>query len=190
MRPIAKGEVGGTVSYIKVPTLTESPSMYSEALTSLGCKYDYKDIYDDNEVMSKLLCRNKLNLNQAWNTPCTTGLLREYIGEYGLRAGAKDIIDGNFDPNKSKNLPIVNYWLKHNIRRVAPTESIDVNITLENFKSLMKAQDKSTSLSPSGRHYGQYKAVRDKDNLCLVSLLAAGRKAFIACWKKILEIQK
>eukprot|EP00957_Ditylum_brightwellii_P097123 7396728-Ditylum_brightwellii.AAC.1 len=70
--------------------------------------------------MSKLLLRNKLHLNQAWDTPCATGLLRNYIGEYGLGAGAKDIINGNFDPNKSENHPIINYWLKHNIRRVTP----------------------------------------------------------------------
>eukprot|EP00957_Ditylum_brightwellii_P131473 10027414-Ditylum_brightwellii.AAC.1 len=32
----------------------------------------------------------------------------------------------------------------------------------------MKAQDESTSLSPSGYHDGHYKAVLDKSNLCLV----------------------
>eukprot|EP00957_Ditylum_brightwellii_P042210 3196599-Ditylum_brightwellii.AAC.1 len=32
----------------------------------------------------------------------------------------------------------------------------------------MKAQDETTSLSPSGRHYGHYKAIMGHDNLCLV----------------------
>ena len=106
--------------------------------------------------MSKLLLWNKLHLNQAWDTPCATGLLRDYIGEYGLAVGAKYIIGGNGDPNKTENLPLVNYWLKHNIRRVTPAESININITLENFKSLIKVQDEFTSLSLSGHHYGHY----------------------------------
>eukprot|EP00957_Ditylum_brightwellii_P207269 15352221-Ditylum_brightwellii.AAC.1 len=32
----------------------------------------------------------------------------------------------------------------------------------------MKAQDETTSLSPSSRHYGHYKAILGYDNLCLV----------------------
>eukprot|EP00957_Ditylum_brightwellii_P109009 8315650-Ditylum_brightwellii.AAC.1 len=118
--------------------------------------------------MTKLLLRNKLHLNQAWDTPCAKGPLRDYIGDCGLGPGCHGILVGNFDPNKSKNLPVANHWLKHNICQVAPTGSINVDISLQDYKSLMKIQNKSTSSSPSGRHYGHYKAVLDHDNLCLV----------------------
>eukprot|EP00957_Ditylum_brightwellii_P025713 1945685-Ditylum_brightwellii.AAC.1 len=70
--------------------------------------------------MTKLLLRNKLHLNQAWDTPCAKGPLRDYIGDCGSVPGCHDILEGNFDPNKSKSLPVINHWLKHNIRRVAP----------------------------------------------------------------------
>eukprot|EP00957_Ditylum_brightwellii_P155420 11830608-Ditylum_brightwellii.AAC.1 len=75
--------------------------------------------------MSKLLLRNKLRLNQAWDTPCAKGPLRHYIGDYGLGIGKDNILNGNFDQNKSENLLVVNHWLKHNIRRVAPAGSIN-----------------------------------------------------------------
>eukprot|EP00957_Ditylum_brightwellii_P010436 789496-Ditylum_brightwellii.AAC.1 len=63
--------------------------------------------------MEKLLSRNKLHLHQAYKTPFASGPLKEYIGKYGLGVGVQEIIEGNFDPNKSKNMPANNYWLKH-----------------------------------------------------------------------------
>eukprot|EP00957_Ditylum_brightwellii_P163937 12481239-Ditylum_brightwellii.AAC.1 len=63
--------------------------------------------------MEKLLSRNKLHLHQAYETPFASGPLKDYIGKYGLGVGAQEIIEGNFDPNKSKNMPAINYWLKH-----------------------------------------------------------------------------
>eukprot|EP00957_Ditylum_brightwellii_P124761 9509214-Ditylum_brightwellii.AAC.1 len=84
MKPIAKGTTGGTVSYIKEPIPIESPSTYPESLSTLGYQPAYKAVYDDDEVMAKLLRRNKLHLNQAWDTPCAKGLLRDYIGDNGL----------------------------------------------------------------------------------------------------------
>eukprot|EP00957_Ditylum_brightwellii_P090846 6917731-Ditylum_brightwellii.AAC.2 len=63
MKPIAKGEIGGTVSYIKDPIPIDSPSVYPETLSFLGYEHAYKDIYNDDEVMSKLLFWNKLHLN-------------------------------------------------------------------------------------------------------------------------------
>eukprot|EP00957_Ditylum_brightwellii_P084065 6391160-Ditylum_brightwellii.AAC.1 len=75
MKPIAKGKVGGTVSHIKEPITIESPSIYPETLFTLGFKSEYTEVYDNDEVMSKLLMRNKLHLNQAWDTPCAKGPL-------------------------------------------------------------------------------------------------------------------
>eukprot|EP00957_Ditylum_brightwellii_P153141 11656673-Ditylum_brightwellii.AAC.1 len=59
--------------------------------------------------MTKLLLRNKHHLNQEWDTPYTKGPLRDYIRDCGLSPGCHDILEGNFDPNKSKNLPVVNH---------------------------------------------------------------------------------
>eukprot|EP00957_Ditylum_brightwellii_P069780 5298718-Ditylum_brightwellii.AAC.1 len=108
--------------------------------------------------MSTLLRQNKLYLHQACDTPCAHGEVKQYLGDYGLGQGAQDIIEGNFNPNITENLPILNHWLRHNIGRLAPKGSIKVDLTLQHYKYLFKVQDKSTSSSPSGHHYGHYKA--------------------------------
>eukprot|EP00957_Ditylum_brightwellii_P138974 10592679-Ditylum_brightwellii.AAC.1 len=65
--------------------------------------------------MPHLLQKNKLHLHQVWGTPCTQGFIKDHLGVHGLGQGAKDTIEGNFDPNLAKNLPEVNQWLKHHI---------------------------------------------------------------------------
>eukprot|EP00957_Ditylum_brightwellii_P074451 5656879-Ditylum_brightwellii.AAC.1 len=105
-------------------------------------------------VISKLLFCNKLHLNKAWEIPCAKGPLKEYIGDYGLGEGAQDVLDGNFDPN----------------RGVAADSSIEVEITLDNYKVLTKAQNESTSSLPSGQRYTHYKAIFENDNIGLVHI--------------------
>eukprot|EP00957_Ditylum_brightwellii_P144556 11011468-Ditylum_brightwellii.AAC.1 len=73
--------------------------------------------------MSKLIQRNKLHLHQAFDTPFALSTMQEYIGENGTGLGAKEILDGDFDPNKYENLPAVNYWIKNNLCRVAAPNS-------------------------------------------------------------------
>eukprot|EP00957_Ditylum_brightwellii_P111022 8467148-Ditylum_brightwellii.AAC.1 len=59
--------------------------------------------------MAKLISQYKLHFHQLWETPFAQGPLKDYIGEYGLGKGATEIIEGNFDQNKSENIPAVNY---------------------------------------------------------------------------------
>eukprot|EP00957_Ditylum_brightwellii_P057801 4383144-Ditylum_brightwellii.AAC.1 len=115
--------------------------------------------------MSHLLLRNKLHLYQAWDTPCAQGPIKDFLGEHGLGQGIKYTIEGNFDPNLAKNLPKVNQWLKHHICHVAAPGSINLELTLEEYKDLMQNQDESTSSSPSGWHYGHYKAALVSDDI-------------------------
>eukprot|EP00957_Ditylum_brightwellii_P132309 10088514-Ditylum_brightwellii.AAC.2 len=65
--------------------------------------------------MDKLISQSKLHLYQVWKAPFAHGPLKNYVGDYGLGKGVTEIIEGNFDPNRSKNIPAVNYWLKHDI---------------------------------------------------------------------------
>eukprot|EP00957_Ditylum_brightwellii_P087670 6676040-Ditylum_brightwellii.AAC.1 len=117
--------------------------------------------------MEKLLSRNKLNLHQAYETPFASGPLKDYIGEYDLGAGAQEIIEGHFDPNKSKNTPAVNYWLKHHVRRAVPPASVQTNLIVEEFKAAVTKQTEMTSSSPSCRHYGHYKAILTNESICI-----------------------
>eukprot|EP00957_Ditylum_brightwellii_P031872 2416597-Ditylum_brightwellii.AAC.1 len=85
--------------------------------------------------------------------------------------GATEIFDGNFNPNVKANLPAVNHWLKHHLRQVALPNSIKVDLVLEEYKQVMKIQDESTSSSPSGRHYGHYKAALTDDTIYTVHVI-------------------
>eukprot|EP00957_Ditylum_brightwellii_P197876 15074432-Ditylum_brightwellii.AAC.1 len=52
--------------------------------------------------------------------------MQDYIGEFGTERGAQEILDGKFDPNQFENLPAVNYWIKHNLRRAAADDDITI----------------------------------------------------------------
>eukprot|EP00957_Ditylum_brightwellii_P058771 4455565-Ditylum_brightwellii.AAC.1 len=118
--------------------------------------------------MHHLLQQNQLHLSQAYETPFASGPLKEHIGEFGTSNGAQQILDGNFDATNFDNLPAVNYWIKHHIQRKAASSTINVSLTIEEYKALFTAQDESTTSSPSGRHYGHYKAATRNDELCHV----------------------
>eukprot|EP00957_Ditylum_brightwellii_P207971 15355349-Ditylum_brightwellii.AAC.1 len=86
-----------------------------------------------------------------------SGPLHEYIGKFGLGRGAEDIMSGNCNGDKAEDLPAVNHWLKHHIRR-CNTTPIKVTLSQQEYTDLFRNQNKSTSSSPSGRHYSHYRA--------------------------------
>eukprot|EP00957_Ditylum_brightwellii_P164054 12491532-Ditylum_brightwellii.AAC.1 len=65
-------------------------------------------------------------------------------------------------------MPALNHWLQHNIQRVAAQGSIKVDLSLQDYKDLFKSQAESTSSSPSGRHYGHYRAAIVSDTISQV----------------------
>eukprot|EP00957_Ditylum_brightwellii_P037611 2844467-Ditylum_brightwellii.AAC.1 len=101
-----------------------------------------------------------------------------------MERGTKDTIEDRFDPNIANNLPEVNHWLQYHIRRVASPGSIKVELSLDEYKDLIKNQDESTSSSPSGRHYGHYRAALGCNSINLDSHTPDGRRQLIACFKK------
>eukprot|EP00957_Ditylum_brightwellii_P134977 10291419-Ditylum_brightwellii.AAC.1 len=123
---------------------------------------------NSNNIMNHLLACNKRHLHQAWETPFTTGPLQESFGDYGLGQAATEILEGDFDPNKSKNIPAMNYWLKHNICCALPPSLIHTNLTVDAFKALVRIQLEMMSSSLSGWHYIHYKATLMEDSICLV----------------------
>eukprot|EP00957_Ditylum_brightwellii_P198292 15110163-Ditylum_brightwellii.AAC.1 len=141
MIPISKGAEGEEVSCILVPDKLENTSMYGEVLTGLKFQLGWILIDDDNQVMPTFLLQNKLHLHQKYDTTCAIGNVKGYIDKYGLGNGTKDILDRNFDPNINANLPAVNQWLQHHIRRVATPGSICVELSLDEYKGLIKSQD-------------------------------------------------
>ena len=82
-----------------MPAELKSLAIYDDVSSSLRFASNWTLTDDDDEVTARLLLCNKLHLHQAWDTPFATGPLKEYIGDYGIGAGAQDILEGNFDPN-------------------------------------------------------------------------------------------
>eukprot|EP00957_Ditylum_brightwellii_P191703 14594047-Ditylum_brightwellii.AAC.1 len=152
--------------------------MYSKVIDSLKFETPWKEIDDQDKVMSCQLLQNKLHLHQAFNTPLALGLLKDYIRKHSMGKGAREILDGNFDPNVEGNLPAVNHCLRHYLRQLALLNSICVNLILDEYKQAMKIQYESTSSSPSGRHYGSYKAALTDDIICMVHAIMMARDAF------------
>eukprot|EP00957_Ditylum_brightwellii_P086259 6564228-Ditylum_brightwellii.AAC.1 len=120
MKPITKGDTGGVVKELLDPNpeSLSSPTMYCKVLNYLDFKHAtlYVALDDQDEIMSRLIARNKLHLHQAFDTPFAQLEIQNYIGEFGTGKGSKKIIEGNFDSDITKNTPAVNYWIKNNIR--------------------------------------------------------------------------
>eukprot|EP00957_Ditylum_brightwellii_P063263 4801336-Ditylum_brightwellii.AAC.1 len=100
--------------------------------------------------MSILLKQNNLHLHQAFDTPFTSRLLKDCIGNFSIGEGAQKILDGDFDPILEENLPA---------------------LTMKVIKALCHVQDETTSSSLSGRHYGHYNAAIKDD---VISQIAKG----------------
>eukprot|EP00957_Ditylum_brightwellii_P031866 2416084-Ditylum_brightwellii.AAC.1 len=169
MKPITKGISGGVVKELLVPNpeALSCPAAYDEALESLQFKHAQPLVVldDQDTVILTLVQRNKLHLHQAYDTPFAQKDMQDCIGEFGSERGAQEILDGKFDPNQFKNLPAVNFWIKHNLCCAAAANSVNIQLSVDGFKGLLKKQNKSTSSSPSGRHYGHYKVLLEFDNI-------------------------
>eukprot|EP00957_Ditylum_brightwellii_P031145 2359914-Ditylum_brightwellii.AAC.1 len=64
--------------------------------------------------------------------------MQQYIGKFGTDRGATEILEGKFASKQFTNLPAVNHWIKNNIRRVAAANSVDISLTVEELKQLLK----------------------------------------------------
>eukprot|EP00957_Ditylum_brightwellii_P137657 10493843-Ditylum_brightwellii.AAC.1 len=108
--------------------------MYDKVFATLDFTYTqpFKILDDQDEVLSTLIKQNKLHLHHAFDTPFAEADMQQYIGENGTGKG--------------------------NLGWTAAANSVNVKLTVEELKSLLKKQSKTTSSSLSGQHYGHYKA--------------------------------
>eukprot|EP00957_Ditylum_brightwellii_P123212 9394753-Ditylum_brightwellii.AAC.1 len=63
MKPVTKGEVGGTVSTIKVQHPIKCDSLYPEVISSLQIQPPWDPVINEDKVMHRLLKRNQLHLS-------------------------------------------------------------------------------------------------------------------------------
>eukprot|EP00957_Ditylum_brightwellii_P187330 14267500-Ditylum_brightwellii.AAC.1 len=78
--------------------------MYSGVIDFLKFDTPWKEIDDQDEVMSHLLLQNKLHSHQVFNILLALGPLKDYMGEHEMGVGAREILDGRCNPNVEANL--------------------------------------------------------------------------------------
>ncbi len=128
-----------------------------------------------DSIHKAILAQNRKHFHQADDTPFAGGaentILYDLIGFNGMSKGACKVIEGTFLEkygNKLSGLP----EMEQVIRELAMPEEIsilgqqiDCQILEKDFLSGFKGWKESTSMSPSGRHIGHYKAIVMDPNL-------------------------
>ena len=126
------------------------------------------------------------HFSQAANTPFVTGPIADKIGPFADNDYCEAILTGNFDVSTLEAITEVKDIIT-GMRYpdpLQPTAPIDTTITIESFSDAMAHTRERTSSSPSGRHYGHYRALlRDKTILGIIADIAN----FCFQWGKTLK---
>ena len=131
---------------------------------------DWVRVTDKNLIEDMLLQWQVHHFEQANGTPFTDSF---WTKELGKQEVSDAIIAGTYEP--PRDLP----WeaeaiLKSMKRSQKIKKEIDESTTLEQFSNFFKNSKESTSSSPSGRHYGHFKAILQMDTSyieCIHSIL-------------------
>eukprot|EP00957_Ditylum_brightwellii_P145528 11080695-Ditylum_brightwellii.AAC.1 len=105
IRPITKGNQAGSVTTLLVPVPVITSRAYDEVTEGLKFKPTWKEIAEEDDIITRLISRNKLHLHQAWATPMASEPLKEYIRDFVLGSGAEDIMSGNYRGDKAEDQP-------------------------------------------------------------------------------------
>ena len=120
----------------------------------------------DPEVMAQaLLDQAKKHFGQAKDTPMVAGPIAEHIGPFEYNeASEKVVMEGDMGSLPTDPMEEVQDMLKA-LRRDPDVTDIDLFITAAELKSSFKVTKEATASSPSGRHYGHYKAAMSSPKL-------------------------
>ena len=113
---------------------------------------------DATTIEEAVLTQNKKDLEHANRCPFLTEPLKTYLGSVGNTPGADALLDGTATPDTSTypNSIEVDALLRHLKRITRPLRGGCPS--QDAYKKLYRKMRESTASSPSGRHYGHYKA--------------------------------
>jgi hypothetical protein len=117
-------------------------------------------IFDRDMVHYQILSNNKIRFQQTSNTPFGKTQRSNHMGLDGRGPGTKDMLRGRYRFHQSGLSLAAKKWISmlRYHRSAAEGECIDIAISAADFVSAWQKFRESTSSSPSGRHYGHYKA--------------------------------
>ena len=85
------------------------------------------------------------------------GILADHIGPFEYNDHSEALVMLGTPLPSQDPLPAVQLMLKH-LQRLPQVQDVDIQFTLEDFIQMFKKTKERTASSPSGRHYGHYKA--------------------------------
>jgi hypothetical protein len=135
----------------------------------------WTSVVEAQALYEVLLADGQRHFNQAAPTPFVTGPIAAKFGPFDDNDYCDDILNGTFEfADMSNDLEVSD--LIHGMRHLDPmnpTTTLDPTITPEDFASMVKHSCERTSSSPSGRHYGHYRALlRAPDTLGVIAAVA------------------
>jgi hypothetical protein len=132
-------------------------------------------VIETQALFEVLTTAGQAHFGQAANTPFVTGPIAAKLGPFADNKYCDAILNGTFDFTDIEVITEVKD-IVHGMRYPdpsQPTETIDITITMETFSDAVKHTRERTSSSPSGRHYGHYRALlRDEQLIGAIAALA------------------
>ena len=114
---------------------------------------NWTKIEDRATIVKLMLDWQQKHFQQAAETPLTTDEWEELLENRDVE---EDILNETFEPKEG--LPDECKLLLQYMRRRIP-DCVTYDISFNEYKDFYRKADESTSSSPSGRHYGHYKAL-------------------------------
>ena len=126
---------------------------------------------ESKEVEEHLLSRNWKCLRQAANTPFAEGELGELINWDGTGEFATKIVEGKPLPEIQHMNDVVQKYIQGmSISDPNILNSVDTDITLEQYRDFWYKKRESTATSPYGLHIGHYRSVLHKQYTDILEL--------------------
>ena len=157
LRRYAKGQVRSSLSRVELPIRDQEGEIIG-----------WRSVSSKDSLFSELLKRNQAHFAQAKDTPFVNGIFGQELHPFEQNSFSETILDGSVDLGKFD----ANEAIKACIKELSyasgedGSKSVDATITVEDFRSGFKIISEKLTSSPSGRHYGHYKAVLKDPQIC------------------------
>ena len=124
-----------------------------------------QEVHDSSEIFNHLLQRGLHDLSQSEGTPLTKDIFRETLNTHRWTAKWEALAKGEIPNTLPTDIPSsVETVLKSFQPASQSDQKINTIITNTDIERAFNSSNEKTSSSPSGRHYGHYKAISRKEN--------------------------
>jgi hypothetical protein len=115
-----------------------------------------------SDILYYLRLRNRLHFGQAQGTPFTETPLSEHVDWQASTKYSDMILEGDYDDS---TLDDIQQLMIQHCKKMTDLDSIDGDITTDQFEARLKVWREATTTSPSGVDLSHYKALVAKNDL-------------------------